>query len=100
MIMKRKDILFGLNRDKKHFDLRIEKGDFVIGDSNLQHAAHIIEAEQGQFRQYPLIGVGVIKMLNSTISGSEKRKIQLQLESDGYKAKEIRFEEGLLYVRI
>jgi len=97
---KRKDILFGLNKDQKHFDLRIENGDFVIGDSNLQHVAHIVEAEQGQIRQFPLVGVGVIKMLNGTISGAEKRTIRLQLESDGYELKEIIFREGLLKIRI
>ena len=96
----RKDILFELNKDSKHFDLSIKNGDFVIGDSNLQHVAHIIEAEQGQFRQHPLVGVGVIKMLNGPISGAEKRNIRLQLEADGYKAKEIVFREGLLKVRI
>ena len=94
----RNDILMTL--EDKHFDLDIKDGDFNIGVSDLQHVAHILEAEKGQYRQSPLVGVGVLKMLNGPISGAEKRDIKMQLQGDGYQVKEVVFKEGLLRIRI
>lgn len=94
----RYDILMTL--EDKHFDLDIKDGDFAIGVSDLQHIAHILEAEKGQYRQTPLVGVGVLKMLNGPISGAEKREIKMQLQGDGYQPKEVVFREGLLKIRI
>lgn len=94
----RKDILMTLVDQR--FDLSIAKGDFEIGISDLQHVAHILEAEQGQYRQVPLVGAGVLKMINGTISGEEKRKIKLQLAGDGYQVDEIIFDEKILKIRI
>jgi hypothetical protein len=94
----RYDILMTL--ENKKFDLDVKDGDFVIGVSDLQHIANILEAEKGQFRQTPLVGVGVLKMINGPISGAEKRDIKMQLQGDGYQTKEVVFKEGLLKIRI
>jgi len=95
--MDRTDILLDVNND---LDLLIQDGDFKIGIADLQNIRIIMEAEQGQIRQFPLLGVGIRKMLNGQIGGEEKRRIQLQLESDGYETEEIIFQNGQLGIKI
>ena len=67
-------------------DLQItSNGDFKIGLSDRQHITDIIRSNVGWWKQYPLIGVGIMNYLNS--SGKEQqleREIKIQLQSDGY----------------
>jgi hypothetical protein len=75
-------------------ELDFTGGDFVISDSDLQHQEDIISENIGSYKQYPTLGVGLINYLNS--SGSEgilRRSIQLNLQTDGYYVKEIRFSK-------
>jgi hypothetical protein len=63
-------------------------GDFNFDASDIQHVRHIVLASPGDFKQYPVLGVGVVKWLNGPIdiSGQNKLKsvIGLQLKADGY----------------
>lgn len=81
--MARKDIL--LQND----DLQIRGGDFVVGESDLQHVYLIIRLAKGNIKQFPLIGVGEERFLNGTIDGNLRRELQLQLESDGYRPRKL-----------
>jgi hypothetical protein len=68
-------------------DLQITDGDFVIIPSNKQHLEAIVMSEKGNWREHPLVGVGIVRFLNSTYSVLQitelERKIRLQLEADG-----------------
>lgn len=71
-------------------DLLFENGDFKIGDSDQQHIQDIVFENIGSYKEFPLLGVGIINYLNS--SGLQlvlKRVIKSQLESDGYSVDEI-----------
>lgn len=71
-------------------DIQIVNGDIKIGESDSQHIEHIMIAGKGQFRQFPLIGVGIQNMINGTPNRQLLRQtIQLQLESDGYNVRAI-----------
>jgi len=94
----RDDILFGTVEGD--YDLLINGGDFVIGPSDIQHVRHIIEAEQGNYKQHPLIGVGVRKMLGGCLGQLEKRKIRLQLKSDQYQPSELQVNEKGIVVKL
>ena len=66
-------------------DLLFVDGDFVIDYSDEQHISDIIRSFQGEWKQTPQIGVGILGYLNS--SGQEQvlsRSIRVNLESDGY----------------
>ena len=91
--MARQDIIME-DVDSKH-DLKISNGDFSIGVSDTQHVRHILEASQGQYKQYPLIGVDVRSMLNSNMNQSTKRVIGLQLNADGYRPVLISVNDGI-----
>ena len=72
------------------FDLLIEDGDLVIGESDEQHIALILSTYQGGWKFDPLVGVGVRQYLAS--SGNEeliKRNITVQLEADNYQVNKV-----------
>lgn len=67
------------------FDLEIINGDLAVLESDAQHIDHIITADKGHFRQFPLVGVGIEKFLNHSTTEQEIRQaIKLQLEADGF----------------
>lgn len=66
------------------FDVRIEKGDFVVAECTKQHQELLLLANKGQFKQHPTIGVGIDTYLNDEASTTDlKRVIQEQYEIDG-----------------
>ncbi len=75
-------------------DLKITGGDLAIGYSDEQHIEQITVANKGDYKQYPVVGVAITKMLNAPISYKVKRKIEkqiaVQLQYD--KAKNIKVE--------
>jgi len=65
-------------------DLSVD-GDLEIVESDEQHISDIIRAFQGEYKQYPFVGVGIRNYLSSSGKEQEIRaKIKLQLEADGY----------------
>ena len=73
------------------FDLIIVNGDISVLESDSQHIDHIITADKGHFRQFPLVGVGIVNFLSSSSSEQEIRQlIKLQLEADGFAVRQIK----------
>lgn len=71
-------------------DLIIENGDLKIGESDQQHVQFIFKARYGQFRQFPLVGVGIESYIKGSINAQAlKREIKVQLEADNYRVNEI-----------
>jgi hypothetical protein len=94
----RKDILLGSVDDS--YDLLIENGDFVIGNSHVQHVRHIFAAHPGTYKQYPKLGIGIKDDINSPMDQSLIRKVQIHLKSDGYKPQNIKIVQSAIVVRL
>ena len=76
-------------------DLQIANGDFVVGESDGQHIEYILKADRGQFRQFPLVGVGLQKQDNASVERQKlKQEIKLQLRADGFSVKQIAITAG------
>ncbi|MGJ1198828.1 hypothetical protein ACR777_05330 [Sphingobacterium spiritivorum] len=79
-----KDIL--LNDD---FDLLIENGDFVYGESDEQHLQLIALLEPGQLRYSPLTGLSLFQRLQSPLNKIQQDRLRKdvyeQVEFDGYR---------------
>lgn len=75
-------------------DLAIENGDFVTGFSDNQHQEHILIANKGEYKQFPEIGVGIIQMLNDDDYINVLIEAKKNLEYDGMKINNIKFEEN------
>ena len=89
-------ILFDTNND-----IKIEKVSISIGNSDDQNAEMIIISEKGSFKEYPILGVGLLKFVKST--GKEKqmiREIKLQLSLDNINPKNIEYVDGQLKIAL
>jgi phage baseplate assembly protein W len=65
-------------------DVRIENGDFVIGDSLDQEVGLILRMNKGELKEDPVMGCDLIRLINSNTSEAElKQIIKLQLARDG-----------------
>jgi hypothetical protein len=58
--------MIGLLIDSGTGDLLIEGGGIVAGENTAQVAEHVLIAHMGEFKEYPLIGAGVMKMRGGT----------------------------------
>lgn len=72
------DILLDSNND-----LKIENGDFVMGDSTEQHQKCLLLAAKGDYKQFPLIGVDVFNWLNDDRPEDMMREVRIQFSNDG-----------------
>ena len=70
-------------------DLDFSNNDFKIESNELGHIESVLLAHKGEWKQYPMIGVGISKYLNSPLSPTIRvrleKEIKLQLESDLFK---------------
>lgn len=90
------DIL--LNKDS---DLKIENGDFVIGSSDKQNVKLIVESFKGEFKEFPLVGFGVINYIKTNTSEMRfKRDLKIQLENDNYLNPKIDLSGGFEKLKI
>lgn len=81
--------------------LRIENGDFVVGLSDVQHVDHIITAQPGEFKQFPLVGFGVQNYLKTNTPETKfKRDLRVQLNYDGYIYPNIDLRGGLKELKV
>lgn len=86
----RRGILLGDNGDLQVKVMRdssrlITQG-LVVGESDYEHVKLIVESSQGDFKDFPVLGVGE-RYLKSVGRAAEMRAdILTQLELDGYKA--------------
>jgi len=79
-----------------NYDLAIENGDFVIGESTTQHINLIALAAKGEWRETPLIGADIRRLLSDETSANDVRAdIQTELERDGMKVNTIELGETL-----
>ena len=60
-----------------------------IGTTTFQNQALILQASKGEFKEYPMLGVGISDILGDDDATGWKREIALQLEADGMKVKTV-----------
>jgi len=66
-------------------DLSFKNGDLEVGASDEQHVILIVNTMPGSFKQFPLLGVGIIQYSGSGGKAATlRRSIDIQLDSDGY----------------
>jgi len=83
-----KDIALNENND-----IIIKGGDFLIDYSDEVHVEQILKSAKGSWKQYPLLGVHLIKKTNMPTSETKlvalKKEMKIQLEYDNYRVNKI-----------
>ena len=63
----------------------INNGDWIVRESEQVHIEDILLTNKGEYKQFPLIGVGALNFLNSTIGvDTIKKRVSVQLEYDNF----------------
>jgi len=80
--MERKGLLLGADGD-----LLVEGGGLAVGVSDAQSVELLVSACKGEFKEFPMLGVGLVNYLKkqNTSIDSLKREIDINLKADGYK---------------
>ena len=67
----------GILIDAESGDLLIERGSVVIGETDSQIAGCVLVAMRGEWKEWPLIGGEVKKMLGGEACGLDVRKVNI-----------------------
>lgn len=70
-------------------DLMIADGNFVVGESTIQHQDLLLRMKKGDLRQFPRTGVGIDDFLLDDEPGDVFQEIQKQFEADGMVIRDI-----------
>lgn len=82
-------------------ELIVLNGDYVIGPSDQQHVVDIVETQQGEYKEFPLIGFGAINYIKKIIVEDEfKSDLKEQLSYDGYQDAIIDLSQGIENLKI
>lgn len=73
-----KDILLN-----DQYEVQTANGDFKTGDSDNQHIALILATHAGEWKQFPITGVGLDDVANDERLNFWENKIATQLKADG-----------------
>lgn len=81
-------------------DLIIRNGDLVVADSLDQEVGLILQSNQGQWRQHPLLGPSLTSLIKSNDISKLKRRIKIHLGHDNKTAEKVDFNEGEIYLKV
>jgi hypothetical protein len=84
-----------LNSDK---ELDVKDGDFVVGESTLQHQDLLLVTNKGEWKENPLVAVGILGFLKEEDESGLMGEIKVQFEKDGMEVKEISIDDAKLNV--
>lgn len=77
-------------------DLAFEDGDLVVEESTAQHINFVLIANKGDFRQFPLLGADIQRLLSDEANPNEvKADIQDELEKDGLRVHQINIKDKI-----
>ena len=68
-------------------DIEIKDGDFRVAEASQQNLTHILLSQKGSYKEFPILGVGLSRYLNSPDSTARLRlenEIDKQLIFDNF----------------
>lgn len=75
-------------------DLKIVDGDFVVGESDLQHVEDLILSGPGWYKEFKELGVNAQQYIGSSGRQQEiERNIRLNLQADGFNVNRLRVQQ-------
>lgn len=77
----------------KDFDIEFNNGDFQVGNSENQSVEMLLISEQGEWKEHPEAGCGILNAKNGVIDRMLYRRIGVQLEADNFEVKGIDINE-------
>ncbi|GEM55236.1 hypothetical protein B0A58_07455 [Flavobacterium branchiophilum NBRC 15030 = ATCC 35035] len=66
-------------------DIKIDNGDFVLGDSTYQHVELMFISTPGDWKEHIETGIAIERAAHGNVDRFLDRTIRVQLEADGFK---------------
>ena len=80
-------------------DIVILNGDFVVFESDEVHIENILKSNKGYFFENPLVGLGIVKEINSSKTIQElKQDVRRQLVLDDFSVQLVQIKEGKINI--
>jgi phage baseplate assembly protein W len=76
-------------------DLDISGGDLTAGESTQQHIRLILLTQKGQWKDSPVIGADIARIINNEKQQNLRQTIQKELEIDGLTVRRIELGDTL-----
>jgi hypothetical protein len=73
-------------------ELDVQNGDFVTGESTLQHQDLLMMTNKGEWKESPLVAVGAAGFLKDNDFAGLMAEVKTQFEKDGMTVKKISFD--------
>ncbi len=79
-----------------HYEPIVRNGSLTIGDTTAQNQALILQSDKGEWKEFPLLGVGLAGIVHDHDLHAWKRSITEQLEADGMRIERLRLSTTAL----
>ena len=79
------DILTDIDNTDNPFELLFRGGDFIVDDTSEQEVRLALLAGKGNWKQFPLVGAELFKLLHTSVRSNYQQLITTELERVGYK---------------
>lgn len=75
----------------ENYDLRTDPvaHDLHVGDVTLQNQALILKAQPGEWKEHPIVGVGIEGIVNDNDTQHWRRLVREQLQRDGMRVRSV-----------
>ncbi|MCM1035530.1 MAG: hypothetical protein NC038_05480 [Paludibacter sp.] len=80
--------------DENTYDLLVEHGSMVIAETTPQNQAFLLVAHKGEYKEHPLVGIGIQDLVHDHDFNAWKSEIVAQLEADGQRITGLRLTEA------
>lgn len=80
-------------------DIELASGDLAYNESTEQHQQDILVADQGHYKEFPDMGVGILNFLQDTDPENLLRTTRKQFTKDGMKVRHIGIKYGQIDIK-
>ena len=75
--------------DENGVDLGVSGGSLTVGDTQAQEEYLVLMSQKGEWKEHPMVGVGIGDMVNDHDLNAWKRAISAELEKDGQRIEKL-----------
>lgn len=79
----------GILVDQNSGDLMVDNGTIAIGDNTLQCIERIIVSNRGEFKEHPLLGAEIYKMMHGSVSRFWASRVRNMCAAAGVKIRNV-----------
>ncbi|MBR1644324.1 MAG: hypothetical protein IJ684_03010 [Bacteroidales bacterium] len=85
--------------DENGVDLGVSGGSLTVGDTQAQEEYLVLMSQKGEWKEHPMVGVGIGDMVNDEDLRYWKREIMEGLQRVGIKIKGVSLKNGQLEIK-